>query len=229
MITKSQTTRFKGSVKCPVCTGCEDDDRGQGSRCFGYRNGAFIYCTREDHAGKCEFVPGATAYRHRSTGECPCGVVHAPADPPPNRKCGAKLGEVDKVYPYIDLEGKLRFETVRFKNPKDFRQRQPGANGKPVWNLKGVKTILYRLPELSKADPAQQVYLTEGEKDADRLRALGEVATCNPMGALKWQEHYAESLRGANASSCRITTTQDASTFKAWQRRFTGWRHQLRS
>jgi hypothetical protein len=40
------------------------------------------------------------------------------------------------------------------------------------------------------------VFVCEGEKDADRLAALGLTATTNPMGAGKWREEYAEPLRG---------------------------------
>ena len=38
--------------------------------------------------------------------------------------------------------------------------------------------------------------VVEGEKDADRLRALGFVATTNPQGAGKWRPEYAEILAG---------------------------------
>jgi hypothetical protein len=88
--------------------------------------------------------------------------------------------------------------TVRFY-PKEFRQRRPDGNGGWHWNLDGVRRVLYRLPELlaaKKADPTQPVLIVEGEKDADRLRELGAVATCNPMGAGKWRDEYAEFLRG---------------------------------
>ena len=42
--------------------------------------------------------------------------------------------------------------------------------------------------------------MAEGEKDADALRALGAVATCNPMGSgkEKWLDEYSQALTGAN-------------------------------
>jgi hypothetical protein len=46
------------------------------------------------------------------------------------------------------------------------------------------------------ADPAETVFVVEGEKDVDRLAELGLVATTNPMGAGKWQDHYSDFLRG---------------------------------
>ena len=86
---------------------------------------------------------------------------------------------------------------MRF-DPKDFRQRRPVGTGKWEWNLKGVKRPLppYRLPELLKADPEDLVFDTEGEKDAESLRGLGLVATCNPCGAGKWNTVDDTSLHG---------------------------------
>jgi putative DNA primase/helicase len=59
-----------------------------------------------------------------------------------------------------------------------------------------VRRVLYRLPELLAADPRAPVYLAEGEKDAENLRALGLVATTNPGGALKWRPEYGAALCG---------------------------------
>jgi DNA polymerase bacteriophage-type len=46
--------------------------------------------------------------------------------------------------------------------------------------------IPYRLPELLQAPASELVCVTEGEKDADTLAALGFVATTQPLGAGKW-------------------------------------------
>jgi uncharacterized protein (DUF927 family) len=56
--------------------------------------------------------------------------------------------------------------------------------------------VPYRLPELLTADPAAFVFIPEGEKDVDNLRALGLVATCNPGGAGKWRTDYGKWLSG---------------------------------
>ncbi len=100
-----------------------------------------------------------------------------------------------ETYPYFDEAGELLFEVVRF-DPKDFRQRRPDGAGSWVWNLQGVRRVLYRLPELLAASPGRWVLATEGEKDADRLLSLGFVATTCPQGAGKWRDEYAETLRG---------------------------------
>jgi hypothetical protein len=103
------------------------------------------------------------------------------------------------VYLYENPDGSPRFQVRRFNVfedgvivDKDFRQYRPdGAPG-----LGDVEPILYHLPELLSADPNRPVMILEGEKDVDNVRSLGRVATCNPMGASKWKDCYAESLRG---------------------------------
>ena len=108
---------------------------------------------------------------------------------------------IEATYDYRDEHGKLLFQTIRYI-PKDFKQRRPdGADGW-VYKLDGVRRVLYRLPELLAADPMEPVFLPEGEKHVDRLRAGGLVATCSPMGAgsaknnFNWRPEYNESLRG---------------------------------
>jgi hypothetical protein len=107
-----------------------------------------------------------------------------------------------KTYDYCDEEGKLEFQCVRLGFPKDFRQRRPDPK-KPdgwSWDLHGCRRILYRLLEVLTADPAQPVFVCEGEKDVDRLISLGLVATTNPLGAAKWKLLEAVSTEQALAS-----------------------------
>ena len=106
-----------------------------------------------------------------------------------------RKAEVVATYDYRDEGGELLFQACRMK-PKDFRQRHPDGSGGWVWNLRGVRRVLYRLPELVNADPAAWLFVVEGEKDADRLAGLGLVATTCPMGAGKWRDEYGEALKG---------------------------------
>jgi KaiC/GvpD/RAD55 family RecA-like ATPase len=104
--------------------------------------------------------------------------------------------EPEATYDYVNEEGEVLFQTVRLPG-KNFRQRH--LEGEEwVWNLDGVRRVLYRLPEVMQAvREGRAVYLVEGEKDVEALRALGHTATCNPMGAGKWRDEYNEWLRGA--------------------------------
>ncbi len=101
-------------------------------------------------------------------------------------------GEIEAVYPYHNESGNVLFEVVREK-PKRFYQRRPDGRGGQAFNLNGVRRVLYRLPEVLKA---QAVVVCEGEKDVETARALGLIATCNPHGGGKWRTEYAEVLRG---------------------------------
>ena len=97
--------------------------------------------------------------------------------------------KIVKTYPYQDESGEVLFEVVRYE-PKAFRQRRPDGKGGWIWNLDGVRRVPYRLPELLKASPQDFVFITEGEKDSDRLCDLGFTATTNPGGACKWLKEY---------------------------------------
>lgn len=99
------------------------------------------------------------------------------------------------TYTYRDELGALLFEVLRYE-PKKFVQRRPDGAGGWVWKLGDTRRVLYRLPELLAADPAETVYVCEGEKAADAVAGLGLVATCSPHGAGKWRAAYAEWLRG---------------------------------
>ena len=102
------------------------------------------------------------------------------------------------TYDYTDAEGRLLFQVCRL-DPKSFRQRKPDGAGGWVWKMAGVQRVLYRLPALIEAVAAgRTVFVVEGEKAADRLAALGLVATCSPGGANKWRPEYGAPLAGAN-------------------------------
>ena len=105
--------------------------------------------------------------------------------------------DIVAIYDYRGEHGRLLFQVVR-KPGKKFVQRRPdpATPGRWLWNLGNVGRVLSRLPELNAADPALPVLIPEGEKDADRLRSLGLIATCNPGGAGKWRAAYSEALRG---------------------------------
>jgi 5S rRNA maturation endonuclease (ribonuclease M5) len=98
----------------------------------------------------------------------------------------------------------LLFQVVRFE-PKDFRQRRPNGNGGWAWRLGKTRRVIYRLPRvLAAVEAGETVWVAEGERDVESLERVGVVATCNPMGALKWRKEYAESLRGA-----KVVVVQD--------------------
>ena len=96
-----------------------------------------------------------------------------------------KLGDIVGTYTYYDINGAEVCQTVKYDNPKDFRQRRPHPTkpGEYLWNLKGVEVVPYNLPDFKDSNT---IYYVEGEKDADRLKQIGLVGTSNPMGAGKF-------------------------------------------
>lgn len=192
-----EITRFSGSKPCPVCGGTDGDRRGQGTRCHGFlsSDGDWVHCSREEFAGRAQFEAKTTTYLHRARGKCPCGEEHARGEDAP-AQAPRRPRKIAQVYRYRDADGQVVHETVRFDDPKTFRQRRPLPGGGEAWDLRGIEPVLYNLPGLLAADPEAAVWIVEGEKDADRLISLGLVATCNAMGAGKWRDSYSDALAG---------------------------------
>jgi len=103
--------------------------------------------------------------------------------------------QIVTAYDYRDASGQVVYQAVRYE-PKDFRQRRPDGAGGWIWNLQDTPRVLYRLPELLASDPKEYVFVVEGEKDVDALRAIGLVATSNVGGAGKWRDAYSGALDG---------------------------------
>ena len=123
------------------------------------------------------------------------GAAHTGTAGPP-KKATVKR-RIVATYDYTDESGALLFQALRYE-PKGFSQRRPADGGAWVYSLDGVRRVLYRLPEVQAAVAAGRIiHLVEGEKDADALHALGLCATCNPMGAGKWDDTFSEVLAGA--------------------------------
>lgn len=98
---------------------------------------------------------------------------------------------VVKRYVYVDEQNQLLFRVCRTQSKNFFQERH--EKGKWILGLNGTPRVLYRLPEVLKAEA---VVIVEGEKDVERLAELGLTATTNPSGAGKWEEYYNDALRG---------------------------------
>jgi len=115
----------------------------------------------------------------------------------PKSPGGSRLGEVAAEYDYVDEAGNLLFQVVRYR-PKTFRQRRREAC-EWVWNINGVRRVLYRLGEVIAAvQRGATIHIVDGEKDCDNLREIGLTATTCPGGAGKWKPEYSEILLRAD-------------------------------
>lgn len=103
----------------------------------------------------------------------------------------------EAVYQYRDAAGRLVFEKLRYPG-KRFVQRRPTEKGGYEYKLAGVKKPLYWLPEVLTAN---EIFICEGEKDSDSVRAAFQkeklspdirvASTTNFDGAGRWRDDYA--------------------------------------
>lgn len=145
-----------------------------------------------------ELAP-STGFRPKPS--APAGIFGKPKAAPEKAAAGAPAQAVKPVveasYTYTDPLGREIYRAVRYK-PKSFRQCHKVGDSW-VWNMDGVERVLYRLPEVL---GAKEVWVVEGEKDADNLAKLGFCATTNVGGAGKWLDGYTESLAGKDVVIC---------------------------
>lgn len=118
------------------------------------------------------------------------------------------------TYKFRDEEGTLIYEKLRYvdeNGKKSFGHRRPDPDmpGEYIYDAKGIKKILYRLPEVIKAiNAGEPVWLVEGEKDVDTLvNKYGVCATTMSSGAGHWEPEYSQLL--ANAEVLEIVADND--------------------
>ncbi len=105
-------------------------------------------------------------------------------------------GRIVETYDYLDEKGNLLYQVCRF-DPKDFRPRRKGPDGRWIYDLRGVRRVPYNLPELIKA---RGIVIVEGEKDVENLKKLkwaeGWAVTTTLGGAQGWKPEYADFFHG---------------------------------
>lgn len=112
-------------------------------------------------------------------------------------------------YVYRDADGEALARKVIDGHGPDKRVRWEHPDGDEWKPGRGDAEIpLYRLPEVLKGiGDGREIWLAEGERDAENLRKIGLVATCSPDGASmgansKWLPRYGDDLRGARVAIC---------------------------
>jgi hypothetical protein len=120
-----------GSIRarCPACAEVGSDKTGN------------HLLVKSDGAYGCAANPGDKAHRER---------IFALAGVKESRERNgfSTHPQIVATYNYTDENGTLLFQKVRYA-PKAFRQRRPDGNGGWSWNLNGVRSVLYQLPEVT--------------------------------------------------------------------------------
>lgn len=184
-LTKVKST---GKRSCMACCPAHEDRTPSLSIKEG--NGGTVVLTC--HAG-CETSDVVAALGLSMSDLFPASEVPAFRAPVPSRAGSAMV----RSYDYVDADGQLLFQVCRY-SPKDFRQRRRNRSGGWDWTRGDAPLVLYRLPEVLEAIALErEVYIVEGEKDAETLHELGLTATTNPGGAGKWSEDFSRIFTGA--------------------------------
>ena len=107
-------------------------------------------------------------------------------------------------YIYTDADSKPAHKTVAIRYPD---KRKKKLFWQEIWNekhqgwmrvsggVKKIQTYPYGLPALNAAH-GRPVFFTEGERCADTVRSLGEVATTIAQGSKAWKKDYIEFFSG---------------------------------
>jgi hypothetical protein len=115
-------------------------------------------------------------------------------DPPETRFATAReaVAELERrhgprsaLWTYHDAAGEPLSVVVRWDGQGDSKLIRPASRNGSGWVLRGMPSPrqLYGLRRLIAAPPGSRVYVTEGEKAADAVRACGLIATTSPHGA----------------------------------------------
>lgn len=203
--------RFTRSDPCPICGGYQAGPHGQ--HCYGMWNDdrTVAYCTEiPNESGETAGNSGAYAHRLGAERSAPAQTLapvrHKRIRYPNIRGLLADGYHETARYLYVNPDTGQQHYRVRYDPPagSDLRkkilpwQQLEDDGGAWVRDEQGVERVLYRLPELRAAAMHRPVFLTEGEKCADAVAALGLVATCTAGGAKAWHQTLgaADELRG---------------------------------
>jgi len=224
-VSVNSAQRFTAGRPCPVCSGYEGAERGNGSRCYGFfsDDGKYAHCAREEYSGDIERTESSSTYAHYLGGSgarCKCGETHNTVEVSFATTNG-KVSEAeekkpanfdltrDTVFWYREPSGEAVFASVRYGGKKPAFPAYKYPDGKWHHNKPdGFVELPYRLPELIKGIvEGKPVDIFEGESDVEAARQLGLLATCNSLGAGSWQDSITHWFRGANV---RINQDNDA-------------------
>ncbi|MCX7010525.1 MAG: AAA family ATPase, partial [Kiritimatiellaeota bacterium] len=171
-------------ARCPACA-----EQG------GDKTGDHLFQSADGKFGCIQFQ-GAVGNDHRKR---IFELVGVPDEKQTTPSAVPGQSSIVEEYDYTDAVGKVLYKVRRYI-PKDFRPFRPDGKGGWILGVEGVERVLFRLPAvLEQAKREGDIFLAEGEKDANALVKIGLCATSAAFGAKsKWEQAYSEALRRAH-------------------------------
>jgi hypothetical protein len=152
--------RYSSRFRCPICNGCDSDERGAGKRCSGFLSDdpGWARCTRPEHAGELRLDERTSppTYAHKLDGACRCGTEHGPQPLPIGnaRRAATTPRRVVATYDYQTADGRVLYRVARME-PKGFQPQHVNGTGRWEPGYASAERVLYRLPELIAAHVIQ--------------------------------------------------------------------------
>ena len=193
------TPRGNGKYNCPVC--------GSGERSGGtaalqyYPDSNSFTCFSCGAAGT--LIDLYKAHHETDTGTAirELSAKYGIQEPEKPKAPRRRLDDQTRAHDYHNADGSLFGRKVVYKyddgskSASWFLFDQAAQQFSLAQGLQGRPAPLYNLPGILNSSGA--VYIVEGEKDAETLRALGLTATTAPNGAsAKWRTEYNAALQG---------------------------------
>jgi hypothetical protein len=164
---------------------------------------------------------GLAPWKAKGNGRMIPRATPAPSAPAPKRTWVCD-------YDYINADGELAYQVQRYSlddGSKTFLQRRPNGCGGWISSkvFEGIERIPYRLADLMKY-PDGTVLITEGEKDADNVAALGLCATTVAGGV--WTASCTAPLAGRDVLVLEDNDVAGATAFAAGREGAAGHRQE---
>ncbi|WP_313393553.1 AAA family ATPase [Sphingobium yanoikuyae] len=111
---------------------------------------------------------------------------------------GRSIWRVTGTFEYVDEDGTVLYRTQRREKAGERKKFVAERLNGTEWagGIKGVRRVLYRLPDILAASADEPVYLVEGERKADKLASWGLIGTAVAFGSNGWLSSYADGLAG---------------------------------
>jgi AAA domain len=145
---------------------------------------------------KCEIVRPDKSNGHRAASISDDAIDRALRAAVAAQQENSPKGVVVARYDYRDGDGTLLYQVLRYE-PKDFRFSYPNGSTN--------RRVLYRWPELLKY-PSGTTFVTEGEKDADRVASIKYCECATTVASGKWTDECIRALAGRD---CLILEDND--------------------